>query len=1289
MAEGRTSSTARAAQDDSLVVHPASQGASSGEDNRASTSPESSQNAEDLQGFWEAEEIIDEAGGKYLLSWKGVDEDGEPWKPTWEPKEHANSLLVESWLAVGKLHKKTDKQRVHDEKAKAKAKAAKEKARERRKSGGKAATAISKSRSSTSSSSTSKRSSSARDDSVGVEEPVRKKLTKRKMVIVSDSESSQAQFQPVAPQQAASGQNKKKVVFDLTLDGGEESELEEQRSEPAIDKEVVQRAVEKDVQADVQQEVEEEAAPQAASSGETSTSYIPDSQAAPAGMAMQIEQELLESQSQSQPSQPSRPSQPPQAASITVVHSQPRNCPQLNSPATSHSDLESHPHDEMEDDVPLFDPLQHNDRHSSIEADPVDERRRLGPVPVPPVAAFGLHQRAPVSSQLDPIEDPDSSPRHPPFRVQQAQSSGSPAPRPDRPAKARLELVTVEDESPASSFEAEVQYSVAATYVSLPITIGAGLSRPPGGSLLRPFAIRPAFSAAVKRVPFRPPTPPTEVGTSVGGGAVASAARLARALTPDEVVEESQVFSQGGEEYDRALELMDFLAKEFLDFGGGEEQPWQPTGEGEKGEEEAKDAGEGYPSQGYTPYSAGNGAPNGAAGGLGGVPPPSSIPGYITAPPGSFPPASYGFSSTPGYPGGGGGYPPMQLPPSHAQPSSYSPPAKREHDGEEDAASKKPRTDQYGRPLPPAQPALPPQHQPYPYPPAHSHAPAPVAAVQQPVYFPPSQPQQQPPVQPSSSFQTQSYHSSQASTFYSPHPAGRPPALNVISPSPATPAPSAPTSSFVQPYSQPQSVSNGRPSVPSPAPPAAGPVTAHRSPSPNPPGGLPPSSPMFAPINSSTSSLSRNSSPAPVGTKVDEVIALVKASPHIVETDGTKGEIEKFLRDPRAYVVVPDAPLSRSEFWAFELRHLMVEGVEKVDFIIIRSKEGNFQLKRGVVGKVPVEFARSLVHASTVRERGLIPAVDAVPALAIAAPPAPSTMTREQLEQEVERLRLAQTASEAELTTLRPLSAEVTKLRADVAALQKTNKGLQNSRDSAQSDLMYVQAQYQAASSAAVERASEAAAAEAETKRLRVLLDSGLKQKEMLHKAKEKQWQSEAKRLTKEVRFYREQSRRTNERDVREKAAKWEEHVASLRLKKAEEEKRKKGEKVDEPELDSDEEDEELATAAVAVVATAAASSSPDFVTALLTGGDVSMAAPSSTFPPSSAVSASTAAEPSTMYSSGELSAFLRGNGARGEGEGAAFRCEWRAGSQTAEACGEVVESRSALYDHVVKHVRN
>lgn len=175
-----------------------------------------------------------------------------------------------------------------------------------------------------------------------------------------------------------------------------------------------------------------------------------------------------------------------------------------------------------------------------------------------------------------------------------------------------------------------------------------------------------------------------------------------------------------------------------------------------------------------------------------------------------------------------------------------------------------------------------------------------------------------------------------------------------------------------------------------------------RSPSPLPPNSIP----AVAQV-SAQSALSRNSSPAPAPSQVEDLVALVRASPSISATDGTKEEIERFLRDPHGYSgtspsahdrghslvahvhpgppALGNAPLLVTGFWAFELRRLSIDGVEKVDFIIIRSREGSYQLKRAFADKLPVEFARSLSQVTS-RARGNTPLVEAAPTLATFSP---------------------------------------------------------------------------------------------------------------------------------------------------------------------------------------------------------------------------------------------------------------------------------------------------------------
>lgn len=117
----------------------------------------------------------------------------------------------------------------------------------------------------------------------------------------------------------------------------------------------------------------------------------------------------------------------------------------MHSPATSQSDLEAH-HADHDDDVAIFDPLQHNDRHRRSSDEP-DPHPILRPVPIPAVFAFQLDSIVIRSSQLDPIEDPDSSPRRSPFRRNQGNESPARAsPRPRLP-KTRLELVSADNDA--------------------------------------------------------------------------------------------------------------------------------------------------------------------------------------------------------------------------------------------------------------------------------------------------------------------------------------------------------------------------------------------------------------------------------------------------------------------------------------------------------------------------------------------------------------------------------------------------------------------------------------------------------------------------------------------------------------------------------------------------------------------------------------------------------------------------------------------------------------------------
>lgn len=135
-------------------------------------------------------------------------------------------------------------------------------------------------------------------------------------------------------------------------------------------------------------------------------------------------------------------------------------------------------------------------------------------------------------------------------------------------------------------------------------------------------------------------------------------------------------------------------------------------------------------------------------------------------------------------------------------------------------------------------------------------------------------------------------------------------------------------------------------------------------------------SPLPAQTPSTQTAAARTSSPAPSLEGVNDLIELVRASSQIEGSDGTKEEIVRFLRNPRGYggeaasvshlLCAPklntysaaDGPLSRADFWAFELRRQMLDAGERVDFIILYTRDGTFKLKRSPTTTIPVEFAR-------------------------------------------------------------------------------------------------------------------------------------------------------------------------------------------------------------------------------------------------------------------------------------------------------------------------------------------
>jgi len=293
--------------------------------------------------------------------------------------------------------------------------------------------------------------------------------------------------------------------------------------------------------------------------------------------------------------------------------------------------------------------------------------------------------------------------------------------------------------------------------------------------------------------------------------------------------------------------------------------------------------------------------------------------------------------------------------------------------------------------------------------------------------------------------------------------------------------------------------------------------------------------------------------------------------------------------------------------------------------------------------------------------------------------------TREQLEQEVERLRQQCSAQETELATLRPLAAEAAKLKVDNQALTKTNKSLLASRESAQSDLSYMQAQYQAASGAAVERANEARVAEAEAAKLRGLLDTGLKQKELVYVGQIKTVKTEYKRLKQQMRHYQEESKRTQERGIREKAAKWDEHVARVAEEQNDAARKAQGLPRDDADSGDEDEAEDVKAGAAAVgddseeqepstMDTSSASVAPSQLPSQVPIASLGLDAPDLVHPLPAAIDAPMppSSAPSTLGST-----MLPVD---------EFRCEWRTGNESqAQPCGVAKSSFESLQEHVVK----
>lgn len=531
----------------------------------------------------------------------------------------------------------------------------------------------------------------------------------------------------------------------------------------------------------------------------------------------------------------------------------------LRSPATSQSDLEDQ--QEHDDDVPVFVPLQQDEQSCSPEMLPT---RRLVPVPIPTASMFGIFDRSDARlSQADPIVDPDSSPHRPAGPRENPAARESPR---GLPVKQRLELVHVPDnDTPVSSFEAELDANAASSYVTVPLEVSP---RPTNEDRLRlfhhsgvassPRRIAHAItSAAVKRAPMQPVHAAVE-GTDADGTLALVGWRWPSPDPHDDddlVMTEAQGVDLGG--------LAEQFFAEIFDFDAG---PKVDLANSRASGEPAQDAGEnGGPSHG-NPQASDLSLPQQSTSSAQSHPA-SQTPNASTSVAHS---GSYGgtaFTAT-------GSDNPRPLSHFPQQPSGPGAACvgtpKRQHEEETDATdSKKARVD-------------PPPSTQYPES-AHAHSP---------YHALPEHP----------SFQTtgkvgddaadpSAPSSQQAAASQTPM---QIPSVGVTQVSPVALA--SPLLARVQ---------NTDPFViPKPGTLAAGesnPATAgmFRSPSPLPASSAPVGAPQAA--NTNSRNVSRNSSPAPSSAQVEDLISLVRASPFIAAEDGTQDELERFLRDPQAY----------------------------------------------------------------------------------------------------------------------------------------------------------------------------------------------------------------------------------------------------------------------------------------------------------------------------------------------------------------------------------------------------
>lgn len=693
---------------------------------------------------------------------------------------------------------------------------------------------------------------------IAVEIPPPRPSAKRKMVIPSSPEGTASPAarppkpaeEPAPPARDGSPVRKKKrVTFDLALSSdGEEHEQPIVRAEPA--KAVNVRKVEIPIQVKAPLRADEPEAEQLVqSSGSSSTSsgatVIPDSQAIPA------EPTVSKATGHARPAEPEHLRYDLQGPA--------------HSPATSQSDLESvHAHD---DDVPVFDPLRRDDDEDRDSSAEPEQQRRMRPVPVPAAAMFGIFNRPALqSSQLDPIEDPDSSPQRPGVGRQLSEQRNSPR---AAPVKGRLELVVQDDDSPASSFEAEVQSTAAASYVTLP------LSQPDEADLARSILFARSISSrsgsrasASPSQAKRPRTfsAPIQHDEFSGEGVVAFAAtRATPSPSPSPRLDDRLDLAAVEADFEDLGEFAERFFDEIFDFTGGAGASQARSGAGTAGE--ARDAGEQQPASNGGHSGSQSSASQGTAASQGY--------GYSNAGPAyagdGVGPSAFAASRSAGdfsqqnFPGGPYSQPPYW--PGAA--ATAAPSAKRPFEDEIANDGKKPRVEMPG---------------------AATYASTPFDAILNQPSAPPMGAQSSASVytQPASFGVPYGSNPSQAQT--------RIPSVGLSQAAPvALTSPSLARVQSAEPFVIPKP---GKLAAGEVSPSLARQLSGFRSPSPLPPPAAP-APPHGPPYVGQT--VSRIGSPAPAGAQVENLVSLVRASPSISATDGTKEEIERFLRDPQGY----------------------------------------------------------------------------------------------------------------------------------------------------------------------------------------------------------------------------------------------------------------------------------------------------------------------------------------------------------------------------------------------------